>query len=145
MYHAVLNESQNCEILVIMIDIIIWSDVRIISEKNLGWSASALWSSGCIIEILHGRFSETNHPCKMPFSWECATSEECGLDQSSFVCTQYYLDLINKSSNWVGNGRVHAIYLEPWLCYCFKELYKCLLFPRIKCTTHIMINNLLYM
>ena len=41
MYHTVLNESQNCEILVIMIDIIIWSDVRIISEKNLGWSASA--------------------------------------------------------------------------------------------------------
>ena len=34
MYHTVLNESQNCEILVIMIDIIIWSDVRIISEKN---------------------------------------------------------------------------------------------------------------
>ena len=28
----------------------------------------ALWSSGCIIEILHGRFSETNHPSKMPFS-----------------------------------------------------------------------------
>ena len=28
----------------------------------------AAWSSGCIIEILHGRFSETNHPCKMPFS-----------------------------------------------------------------------------
>ena len=28
----------------------------------------ALWSSGCIIEILHGRFSETNHPCKMPYS-----------------------------------------------------------------------------
>ena len=28
----------------------------------------AFWSSGCIIEILHGRFSETNHPCKMPFS-----------------------------------------------------------------------------
>ena len=41
MYHTVLNESQNCEILVIMIDIIIWSDVRIISEKNLGWSDSA--------------------------------------------------------------------------------------------------------
>ena len=28
----------------------------------------ALWSSGYIIEILHGRFSETKHPCKMPFS-----------------------------------------------------------------------------
>ena len=40
-YHTVLNESQNCEILVIMIDIIIWSDVRIISEKNLGWPDSA--------------------------------------------------------------------------------------------------------
>ena len=41
MYHTVLNESQNCEILVIMIDIIIWSDVRIICEKNLGWPDSA--------------------------------------------------------------------------------------------------------
>ena len=44
----------------------------------------ALWSSGAIIEILHGRFRETNHPCKMPFSWECAINEECGLNQSSF-------------------------------------------------------------
>ena len=41
MYHTVLNESQNCEILVIMIDIIICFDIRIISEKNLGWSDSA--------------------------------------------------------------------------------------------------------
>ena len=43
----------------------------------------ALWSSGYIIEILHGRFSETNHPCKMPFSWECAKVAECWLNQSS--------------------------------------------------------------
>ena len=28
----------------------------------------ALWSSGSIIEILNGRFSGTNHPCKSPFS-----------------------------------------------------------------------------
>ena len=37
----------------------------------------ALWSSGSIIEILHGRFSGTNHPCKSPFSWECAIVEGC--------------------------------------------------------------------
>ena len=37
----------------------------------------ALWSSGSIIEILHGRFSGTNHPCKSPFSRECAIVEGC--------------------------------------------------------------------
>ena len=30
-----------------------------------------------------------NNPCKMPFSSECAITEECGLNQSSFVSEQY--------------------------------------------------------